>query len=114
MPYPTIEQSMKLLAAITGWSSQSLGVDIGYKEAKTWDADQEPTLHPNNWGWVVSTTICSKDTFSISAQGKSLEEALWRLALEVERCQETRAKQSLAAKQKANTAIDQFRKEFGL
>lgn len=84
MPKKTVEELMKLLAIMTGWSDQSLSVTIGYKAARGWDANTEWIVDDKDWGFVVATTICGAKELDVSAQGKTLEDALFALAKNVQ------------------------------
>lgn len=77
----TVEELMKLLGDLTGWSNQSLAISIGYKQARVWESQDESHL-TDEWGFVVDTTVCEAD-LKVSAQGPTLPEALYKLALSV-------------------------------
>jgi len=80
----TVEQLMDLLADLTGWDDQCLSVKIGYKRARIRTAQDESHLDSKDKGFTVATSICgSFKEDSVTAQGKSLEEALRNLAGEV-------------------------------
>ncbi len=74
---------MKRLAQVTGWGNQSCQVTFGYMPARVHVAQDDSYLDNDNWGYIVSTTICGMDKTLVSAQGKSLEEALSNLIEEI-------------------------------
>lgn len=78
----SIEELMKLLADITGWSDQSLTVHISYMRARVYDDYGDNLGLSNDWGYVVSTTVCGME-LRVSSQSKTLEKALENLARDV-------------------------------
>lgn len=79
---PTVQELMTLLGKLTGWGDQSLSVSVGYKRARVRIAQDESHLDDSEWGFTAGTRICGQDR-DISAQGDSLEKALWELCKEV-------------------------------
>lgn len=80
--FPTVQELMTLLSRLTGWGNQSLSVSIGYKRARVRTAQDESHLDDSEWGFTAGTRICGQDR-DASAQGRTLEEALWALCKEV-------------------------------
>lgn len=79
---PTVQELMTLLGKLTEWGDQSLSVSIGYKRACVRVAQDESHLNDSEWGFTARTRICGQDR-DVSAQGGTLEEALWALCKEV-------------------------------
>lgn len=79
--HPTVPELMTLLAELTRWGDQSLEVRIGYKRARSWDESGESTLSNDKRGFVASVKPISLP--DVSAQGETLEQALWALCEEV-------------------------------
>ncbi len=104
---PTVPELMTLLGELTNWSDQGLSVSIGYKRARVFMAQDETRLDNNTWGFVVSTRVCGQGQ-DIGAQGKTLEEALWTLCVEiVEQSSKTRQRAS-ANETAARKTLDEF------
>jgi hypothetical protein len=80
--HPTVEELMTLLAKLTGWSDQSLSVEIGFKRARIRTAQDESHLDERSWGFVASTKVvgCAQ---TVGAQGTDLPATLWALCEEV-------------------------------
>jgi hypothetical protein len=79
---PTVQELMTLLGKLTGWDDQDLSVSVGYKRARVYDAHDDSHLNNRKWGFTARTRICGQDR-DVSAQGGTLEEALWALCNEV-------------------------------
>lgn len=79
---PTVQELMTLLGKLTGWGDQSLSVSVGYKRARVYTAQNDSHLNNHEWGFTARTRICGQDR-DVSAQGSTLEEALWTLCKEV-------------------------------
>lgn len=77
----SIEELMTLLADVTEWGDQCLSVKIGYKRAREYYAVGESFLDDNDWGFVATTETMHNGT--AEGQGKTLNEALYQLALNV-------------------------------
>lgn len=73
---------MTLLGRLTGWDDQSLSVSVGYKRARVRVVQDESHLDDSEWGFTAGTRICGQDR-DVSAQGRTLEEALWALCKKV-------------------------------
>lgn len=105
--HPTIPELMTLLAALTGWSDQSLSVEIGFKRARTWTAQDESHLDERSRGFVASTKIVCL-TQVVGAQGIDLPTALWALCEEVVKKVDEAHRRSANEATKARDAIAMF------
>lgn len=76
--YPTEEELMVLLAKLTKWGDQSLAINVGYKRARVYIAQDESSLNDAEWGFTVSTKVLGYEQ-TMEAQGPNLRAALWAL-----------------------------------
>lgn len=79
----TVENLMKLIADMNGWSGSMSRISIGYMPRKVYNSYGEfERIDETDWGWTASTTICGlgEREGRVDAEGKTLEEALLRLA----------------------------------
>lgn len=105
--HPSVEELMTLLAKLTGWSDQSLSVEIGFKRARTIVAQDESYLNENVRGFIVSTKLIGHD-HSIGAQGADLLSALWALCEEIVKKTEDAYKRQARDAYKARETLSEF------
>jgi hypothetical protein len=105
--HPTVEELMTLLAKLTGWSDQSLSVEIGFKRARVRTAQDDSHLDDRSWGFVVSTKAVGNDRM-IGAQATNLPAALWALCEEIVRQLEDAHRRRLEDASKARDELVRF------
>lgn len=105
--HPTVEELMILLARLTGSGDQSLSVDIGFKRARVWTAQDDSHLDERSWGFVASTKVFGLAQ-AVGAQGTDLPAALWALCEEVVTKIEDANKRRLEDASKARDALARF------
>ncbi len=77
----TQEELFKLVGELTGYGPMSTSVHVTYNPARQFNIYGESDgIDMDNWGYAVSTKICSTDNITVDAQDKDLTEALWKLA----------------------------------
>lgn len=79
----TVPNLLKLIASMNGWSESMSRVTVGYMPRKVYDSFGEfERIDDTDWGWVVETSICGLNDREGKprAEGKTLEEALLKLA----------------------------------
>lgn len=111
--YPPVEELMKLIAVLNRWSNTSSSVAISYMPARVYTAQDESHLDDTNWGWAAGTTICGTK-LDVGAQGKTLEEALWRLAVAIPEKLEQMVYSYKTSTESAKKALDEFKIKAGL
>lgn len=102
-----VSELMTLLGKLTGWGDQSLSVEIGYKRARVWDAQDESHLSDGRWGFTAGTKICGQDS-DVHAQGETLEKALWALCQEVVKQLENAGRRAAEGSARGRSALDEF------
>lgn len=80
MKYST-EELFKLIGELTGYGPTSTSVTVTYNPARRFNGFGESEgFNLDDWGYAVSTKICSTDNITVDAQDRDLDEALWKLA----------------------------------
>lgn len=76
-----LEELFKLIGELTGYGPTSTSVHVTFNPARQFNVYGESEGYDNNnWGYAVSTKLCSTETIEVSAQDKQLDSALWKLA----------------------------------
>lgn len=111
--YPSVAELMKLIAVLNRWSNASSTVSVSYMPARVYTAQDESHLDYDNWGWAVGTTICGTK-LDVGAQGKTLEEALWRLAVAIPEKLDQMVYSYRQSTEAAKKALEEFKVKEGL
>lgn len=105
--HPTVPELMTLLAGLTGSGDQSLSVEIGFKRARVWTAQDDSHLDERSWGFVASTKVFGLAQ-AVGAQGTDLPATLWALCEEVVTKVEDAHKRRLEDASKARNGLARF------